>query len=565
MYARHFDLKQDPFSIAPDPRFLFLSDRHREALAHLLYGVMGTGGFVLLTGDIGTGKTTVCRCFLEQIPERCNVAIVFNPKLSVDELLQSICEEFHIAVADTALTRPSLKSYIDALNAFLLESHGAGQSNILIIDEAQNLRPDVLEQLRLLTNLETHERKLLQIVLIGQPELRTMLERPELEQLAQRVIARFHLGALSEPETTRYIQHRLTVAGHAGSLPFDGPTLRRIFRLTRGVPRRINLLCGRALLGAWANGLARVDSAVITKAAAEVFGPRPRAPLSRSKAYAAVALGVVGFLALSVAVAMQVWPKTAPAPLRVTAAPVLAPPAAPVASDVPMLASAPAPVASAVSTTEPPAISLIEDMKILFPRLPRTLETAWRELAPSWNIPISNDAPCHAAMAQQLQCYSAKDLSMPLLRQLGRPGILTLQTDNGQTAFAVLTGLNEQTATLRLGAEMHRVSLGALGLLWHGVFSTYWRPPPGFTTELRDGSSGGLVAQLSRQLAQLEVASVLAQPDSAQTLDSALIARVRAFQKGQGIKPDGYPGPMTFMQIDRALGSHEPSLQAGSP
>src|SRR5665647_3140298 len=276
MYSHHFGLTQDPFSIAPDPRYLFMSERHREALAHLLYGVADPkqaagGGFVLLTGDIGTGKTTICRCFLEQIPPGCHVAYIFNPKLTVTELLQSICEEFHITALPLGAETPTVKTYIDALNTFLLQSHAAGESSVLIIDEAQNLSADVLEQLRLLTNLETNERKLLQIVLIGQPELRSMLARPELEQLAQRVIARFHLDALTATESTQYIQHRLAVAGHSGALPFDRQALQRIGRLSRGVPRRINLLCGRALLGAWANGLQRVDRAVVDKAATEVF------------------------------------------------------------------------------------------------------------------------------------------------------------------------------------------------------------------------------------------------------------------------------------------------------
>ena len=270
MYAPHFGLTQDPFSIAPDPRYLFMSERHREALAHLLYGVNGGGGFVLLSGEIGTGKTTVCRCFLEQIPALCNVAYIFNPKLTVIELLRTICGEFHVAVPPGA-TSP--KDFIDPLNAFLLRTHAAGQNNLLIIDEAQNLDTEVLEQLRLLTNLETSERKLLQIVLIGQPELRDVLARPELEQLAQRVIARFHLDALSEAETAQYIAHRLSVAGHTGALPFDAAALKRIHALARGVPLRINLLCGRALLGAYAEGLATVPRRVVDKAAAEVFGP----------------------------------------------------------------------------------------------------------------------------------------------------------------------------------------------------------------------------------------------------------------------------------------------------
>uniref|UniRef100_UPI00293D8EE7 ExeA family protein n=1 Tax=Janthinobacterium sp. TaxID=1871054 RepID=UPI00293D8EE7 len=267
MYTPFFQLKQAPFSIAPDPRYLFLSERHREALAHLLYGVGGGGGFVLLTGEIGAGKTTVCRCFIEQIPAHCKLAYIFNPKLSVDELLLSVCEEFGIAAP-----QGGVKKHVDAINAYLLASHAQGLNNVLIIDEAQNLSADVLEQLRLLTNLETSERKLLQIILIGQPELRAMLARPELEQLAQRVIARYHLGPLSEEETAGYVRHRLAVAGTQAA-PFAGRVLRRIHRLSHGVPRRINLLCDRALLGAYVENRREVTRAILDQAAAEVFAP----------------------------------------------------------------------------------------------------------------------------------------------------------------------------------------------------------------------------------------------------------------------------------------------------
>jgi general secretion pathway protein A len=271
MYTKFFGLKQDPFSIAPNPQYLFMSERHREALAHLLFGLRGGGGFVLLTGEIGAGKTTVCRCFLEQLPKRCNVAYIFNPKLTVADLLKSVCEEFHIPYSVNAGGAATVKDFIDPLNEFLLRTHAVGQNNVLIIDEAQNLSPDVLEQLRLLTNLETNERKLLQIILIGQPELRAMLMQPSLEQLAQRVIARFHLGALSPVETTQYIAHRLSVAGMLTALPFSGKAMERIHQLSRGVPRRINLLCGRAMLGAYASGVPIVDTTIVEKAAVEVF------------------------------------------------------------------------------------------------------------------------------------------------------------------------------------------------------------------------------------------------------------------------------------------------------
>jgi type II secretory pathway predicted ATPase ExeA len=206
----YFGLAEAPFSIAPAPRYLYMSQRHQEALAHLLYGVNSGGGFVLLTGEVGAGKTTVCRCLLEQIPETCDVAYIFNPKLTVEELLSSICVEFGIA---HPAGNSSIKVFVDCINTHLLDAHARGRHAVLIIDEAQNLSADVLEQMRLLTNLETSERKLLQIILIGQPELATMLERPELKQLSQRIVARYHLGALSKAEVAAYIRHRLEIAG----------------------------------------------------------------------------------------------------------------------------------------------------------------------------------------------------------------------------------------------------------------------------------------------------------------------------------------------------------------
>ena len=272
MYVSFFGLQQAPFSIAPDPRYLFMSERHREALAHLLYGVGGGGGFVLLSGEIGAGKTTVCRCFLEQVPAGCQVAYIFNPKLTVTELLQSVCDEFRINVPAQPAGLATVKTFIDLLNTHLLAAHAQGRQCVLVIDEAQNLSAEVLEQLRLLTNLETNERKLLQIILIGQPELRDMLAGAGLEPLAQRVIARYHLGPLTAPETAAYLAHRLAVAGRSGAVPFDAAALRRIHQRSGGVPRRINLLADRALLGAYAEGRAQVGRRIIDRAAAEVFG-----------------------------------------------------------------------------------------------------------------------------------------------------------------------------------------------------------------------------------------------------------------------------------------------------
>jgi general secretion pathway protein A len=356
MYAAHFGLKREPFSIAPDPRYLFMSERHREALAHLLYGVRGGGGFVLLTGEIGAGKTTVCRCFLEQVPKRTNVAYIFNPKLSALELLQSVCEEFRITVtARDGASAPTQKDHVDALNEYLLRTHAAGQNSVLIIDEAQNLSADVLEQLRLLTNLETNERKLLQIILIGQPELRDMLARPELEQLAQRVVARFHLDPLLEEETAHYIKHRLSVAGMSGLIPFDRDARHRIHELTRGVPRRINLLCDRALLGAYASGRQRVDRAIVDKAASEVFDFSRHGAQRWQRRRTVLTGGAIAVAALvigGVAVALVSGPRRSAGP-AVTTTDAAASAARAAASGVSATASAPVSAVAAASAPAP--------------------------------------------------------------------------------------------------------------------------------------------------------------------------------------------------------------------
>ena len=569
MYAHHFGLSQDPFSIAPDPRYLFMSERHREALAHLLYGVAGPqgagsgtgGGFVLLTGNIGTGKTTICRCFMEQIPAGCHVAYIFNPKLTVAELLQSVCEEFHItAAAAVASGPPTVKDYIDALNSFLLQAHAAGQSSVLIIDEAQNLSADVLEQLRLLTNLETSERKLLQIVLIGQPELRTLLARPEMEQLAQRVIARFHLDALTEAECAQYIRHRLDVAGLTGPLPFDMAALKRIYHLTHGVPRRINLLCGRALLGAWANGLYRVDRKVVGKAATEVFGPALDATQGTGPRPAAYALGGLVLLAgAALAGFMVLGPAQKPAPTTPARVPALpATPAIPAAS-------APRAGASSPARLAPPAVRPVQEIEDLLPQLPSDINAAWRMLAPAWKLDATGSDPCQAASARQLQCYRTDSMTVPLLRQLGRPGILTLRTGSGPALHAVLVGMDDQTATLQGTDGLHTVKRLSLGRMWHGEFATYWRPPPGYTTGLQGESAGPVVRQLSSQLAELEGAPALPASAASPVLDAALRARVRAFQRAEGLDADGQPGPLTFMQIDSATNADTPRLLTNPP
>lgn len=527
MYTQFFGLSQEPFSIAPDPRALYMSESHREALAHLLYGIRGGGGFVVLTGEIGAGKTTICRCLLEQIPPHCKVAYIFNPRLSVLELLVTVCDEFGVRVEHPGRAVPSVKDCIDPLNRYLLDSHGRGEQNILIIDEAQSLSADVLEQLRLLTNLETNQRKLLQIILIGQPELRVLLASPGLEQLAQRVIARFHLGALSAAESWAYVGHRMAVAAGAGAvMPFDEAGVARIHRLARGIPRRINLLCDRALLGAFAEGKARVTRTIIEKAAREIQmfdqGRLPRL---------FVASAVLAGLALAALIAIFQW---LPASLE----------------DPAVLASLTAPLpegftASAVSQAP---------LTLTAPPAGDEPAVAWQQLAELWKLPELKGEPCAAAaLAAGLQCYRGTG-GLTEIRQLGRPAVLTLQDQPGRKSYVVLSALNAEQAFVHTGGKGVAIGWLALAQVWRGEFVTWWRVPPGYRSGAADG--GVPPAWLAAQLAQLTRQDAAAQAGSASSVQDTL----RRFQRIQGLTPDGVPGPRTLMQINRLVGVDEPRL-----
>lgn len=550
MYVAYFGLKREPFSIAPDPRLLFMSERHREALAHLLYGVQGGGGFVLLTGEIGTGKTTVCRSFLDQVPPHVNLAYIFNPKLTVPELLDTVCHEFGVAVGQKDLLAPTVKDYLDPLNAFLLEAHAAGRNNVLVIDEAQNLSAEVLEQLRLLTNLETSERKLLQVILIGQPELREMLARPELEQLGQRVIARYHLRALTEAETAQYVQHRMEICGLSGPLPFDRRALKRIHEQSGGVPRRINLLCDRALLGAFAGGQATVSRAIVNKAAHEVFDAPRRQRMPRLRPAWTLGLAAAagaGLLAAATHVVRQQeasvsQPQASAAPAAAAqpaASSAVASPAVVAASSAELLAVAPAAPPLAQATA---------------PILLHDEGEAWRELAQAWKLAPGEGEACNALQREQVQCFQRR-LNLALIRQLDRPGIVTLDAGTSRPSYAVLTALTDTSATLRAGGTEQTVTLAALAERWQGDFGTLWRSPEGYDPRL---ASGAALQWLAAQLAAAKGASV---PGGKISLNAALKGELRTFQLAQGLPADGQPGPMTFMQLNRASGVDEPRLR----
>ncbi len=268
MYTRYFGLTEKPFAIAPNPRYLFMSELHREALAHLMYGISSEGCIILLTGDVGTGKTTVCRCLIDQLPATTDIAMILNPKLTITDLLKTICEELKIPIPDEI---PTVKTYVDQLNAYLLAAHSKGRNTALIIDEAQNLDVEILEQLRLLTNLETNTNKLLQIILIGQPELRNILSDPKLSQINQRITTRYHLEPLQPGDVTTYIEHRLAIAGNNGrNVIFSNKAIQYVARISKGIPRIINITCDHALLGAYADNSDHVSLPIMKKAAGEL-------------------------------------------------------------------------------------------------------------------------------------------------------------------------------------------------------------------------------------------------------------------------------------------------------
>ena len=517
MYKEFFGLKELPFSIAPDPRYLYMSRQHQEALAHLIYGLNSDGGFVLLTGEVGTGKTTVCRCLLEQVPQNTDIAFILNPKVTVEELLAAVCDELGIKYPHG---NRSIKVFVDHINAYLLDAFASGRKTVLIIEEAQNLGADVLEQVRLLTNLETNQRKLLQIIMLGQPELRAMLQRPEMRQLDQRITARYHLGTLSTDEIASYVTHRLAIAGTHTRL-FHETTIKKLFKLSRGVPRLINVLCDRALLGAYVNGQERVDRKTLTKAAQEVFGKKGRRPWPEYILRWALA-GLL--IIVSVTALMAFYSRSGPvskqkgvySPLNWT-------------SNIPMAQSS---------------------------------ELAYRSLLEQWGVKYKPDGggACDQAGAYGLGCL---DMSGGLedLRRLNRPAVLKLFDSEGNKYSATLTALSGQTATVIIGNEPRQVELRELEMRWLGSYSLLWRIPPDYKGAVQPGDKDKIVMWLRSKIALVSGKPVTGGMNA--VYDSLLAGKVKKFQFSKGVVPDGMVGPQTIIHLNAISPDHnEPVLNA---
>ena len=553
MYPEYFGLKESSFSITPDPQYLYLSRQHREALAHLLYGTGDSGGFVLLTGEVGTGKTTVCRAFLEQLPAEVDVALILNPALSATELLHTVCQELGIQVPPG---ETSMALLLERLNGFLLDAHARGRRPVLLIDEAQNLKPEVLEQIRLLTNLETAKYKLLQIFLIGQPELRDLLQRPELRQLAQRITARYHLLPLNQAETGDYIRHRLAVAGVERRI-FTPAALRRIFRLTDGLPRLINILCDRALLGGYATRSALIDAGIVNRAARELKGhPAPSA--WRRWAAAAVVLILLGAVG---AYAWREWPLPAPSSGDATTAPVAgeqraanpepAPAPTPASAQsseapAPTVASAMAPAPSSPATQPGPEPLAGLDELIMDRR------TAMVLLFKTWGINLAPNFagdPCDQAASHGLQCRNIRG-TWNQLRHIDRPTLITLFRPGGASGQTLVTGLSTHRVSLVSNKAEARFELSKVEPYWYGEGLVLWKPPPGGVTLIGPMSPSDAVRWLRQTLAKIPGVQ-LKSVDSLE-FDGEVAGAVKRFQTERGLTPDGLAGPETLMQLSAA-------------
>jgi general secretion pathway protein A len=574
MYTSFFGLSEKPFAITPDPRFLFLSERHAEALAHLLYGINESGGFIQLTGEVGTGKTTVVRTLLAKIPHHADVAVILNPRITPVEFLQTICEELGLSLREA--DRSSVKEMVDALNRKLLTAHAEGRRVIVIVDEAQNLSADVLEQVRLLTNLETATQKLLQIILIGQPELRDLLDRTDLRQLAQRITGRYHLNPLTRTETQAYVRHRLRVAGASGEI-FTAGALKEVHRLSSGIPRVINVCCDRALLGAYTREQRIVGVALMRRAAGEVYGRR-FVPSWIGWASGGVVLASLAAASIG---GWQIWSKGNPSPARsvtarqmsaddrapASAALAAAPPQAPPPDETVAAAGPPPPSTSAMSLppassspspslSGPPPASVAA---LLQANAANTGETgAFRRLLALWGTSMTADRdPCGQAVKVGLACLDQRG-SWAQVRVLNRPAVLTLTDDQGQRHRVVLTALDGQYATLLFGDRGERLPLDEVSRYWFGEFTVVWRPKTAHTRQLSIGSSGDEVRWLRRSLSALRGTSV--DPARDDVYDKELAAAVQDFQRAHRLNVDGIAGIQTQVVLDTALADPDSPL-----
>lgn len=546
MYHDFFGLKEPAFSIAVNPRYLFMSDQHREALAHLLYGIQN-GGFVMLTGEVGTGKTTIIRCLLEQLPDNTDIAIILNPMASAPELLSTICEELGVEYISDELT---VKALTDALNHFLLENHRKGRKTVLLIDEAQLLKVPVLEQIRLLTNLETTTEKLLQIMLVGQPELKKLLARPALRQLSQRITARFHLEALSLAETKAYIYHRLKVAGMPDhQMPFSDSIIKKIHEFSGGIPRLVNVICERLLLGAYAQNRHQIDKQIFAAAVKEVAGTTTQ---QEEKEAAATRItwhaAFVGIVAVMMAVVWFLVPDHPPANTTSAQPPV---------ADNSLLASGTVVDArrfmSSAAASSTPAASAENTLLAVATRDQVAAQLALFKFT-GLNA-VDKKSPCTSLNKSTYECAKTKLDSWDELKELNRPGVMTLSTADKKWVYALLIGLSENHALFLVDGAEKIISWSELVAQWNGDYLYVWSRPAGFEGSLQLGDRSELVTWVAEQFAKLDQQPA---PLTRQFFTDRLQKRIELFQANNGILPNGIFNEQTLRRLNEALGMDKP-------
>ncbi|MCC6417212.1 MAG: AAA family ATPase [Gemmataceae bacterium] len=549
MYEAFYGLKDRPFNLTPDPRYLYLSQKHKEAFAHLLYGIKNRSGFVMVSGEIGTGKTTICRTLVGRLDDNTEVAFIFNPCLSAVDLLRKINEEFGISTqAD------SVKGLIDELNSHLLDRFAEGKNCVLIIDEAQDLDPAVLEQIRLLSNLETEREKLLQIILIGQPELVTMLSLPELRQLNQRVTARYHLRELDRQETGQYIAYRLRVAGARKRLQFTPTAIREVYRASAGTPRVINAVCDRALLVGYTQESREITSAMVRRAAREVRGERirPRKPanlrrlLPRPAVAAAtlVVLVAVAFLAEPMATRMRAWLAVWTTPVATTEGPGGVDGALHLTADASTNSDEPPTVGERLP--EPPTIAALLDG--LDARVARN--AAAMTLLRAWNMALM-DYPADGTPEALVKFAADNGMDAEVLSAtadqlatINLPAFVKV-TGNEQIVWTGLVGLGADTAELALShEETMSIPRAEFEKRYVRQAVILWRDAEPQARPLRSSARGDGVRALQTIL------SAYGRLDRVTGVyDAETVAAVRALQDDAGLDTDGVAGRQVRMVL----------------
>jgi general secretion pathway protein A len=545
VYTEFFGLNEKPFAITPDPRYLYMSARHTDALAHLLYGISESGGFIQLTGEVGTGKTTLIRSVLERLPEKAEIALILSPQLTTLEFLATIVQELHCA----APTERTVKAHIDVLNARLMEAHAEGRRVVLIVDEAQTLSTELLEQVRLLTNLETSKQKLLQIILIGQPELRELLDRPEMRQIAQRITGRYHLEPLQKEDTRAYVSHRLRVAGAQSDI-FTKRAIDALYKHSRGIPRLINVIADRALLAGYTRDQRRVDTNLVSAAAAEVFGVRRRTP------WWPIATATAGVAALLFGVTNLGDAPRAPAAAPESFLAVPAPtPAVERAVDSTVVAAATPPSAA----VEEPAPATLEAL-LADPHFALTTDGAIAELLALWGAPYqpARGEPCLQALERGLRCLYQRRGTLGELRRVNWPTILSLVTADGMEHPVVVTALGYDRAQLAANGRTFELPLAELSFYWFGDHLLLWRPGDAPARDLVPGADDVGVRWLRTTLAKL--AGETPALDASTVYDDALEQRVRAYQRAHQLTVDGIVGARTQIAMLAELGGADTPL-----